>query len=541
MGETANPSAEPVMTPSEPPTAAPVLSDASVAMGPQAAPNPGPASRAPVSMGPQAAPNPGPASRAPATAPSADLRARETVREPTNDGVRPQPRAPAELVLVQDDDPEDIDDPAESAPAAPPVVAEAKVVEAVPSSDTQPSTPAPALKKVATEAEVPPPVASFTAAPAKPEREPAHPLTATLRTEPPKAAPAKAEEVLMAAPRSEPAKVDVPKKLEEPKKALPIKPEEPRKAKAGEPKPSASKKGSPVKVESEPGSRRPAALRAVRDGEAASKPSIDDELDPSSISAEFFRKDEDSVPPIEEHDEHDAAPVLLLSPSTLARRARLRRMVAGVVAFAGVISIAVVGKQVSASKRPVAPAIPAVVVEAKHEAPLPPAPVNEEAKPQPSAEPQKVAAVDSAKAEAEPKAAEKADDKKADEAAKKDDDKKADEAAKKADEVAKKDDDKKADEAVKKADEKPAPSGADAEALKKETLSLLNRGRNKDAIEKAREAIAADGTDATSYLYLGSALQDSGKWKDGVEAYSECVRNATKGPVNECRAMGGHK
>ncbi len=84
-------------------------------------------------------------------------------------------------------------------------------------------------------------------------------------------------------------------------------------------------------------------------------------------------------------------------------------------------------------------------------------------------------------------------------------------------------------------------SAADAAALKKETLSLLNRGKTKDAIAKARESIAADPTDATSYLYLGSALQDSGKWKDGIEAYCECVRNSTKGPVNECRAMGGHK
>jgi hypothetical protein len=82
---------------------------------------------------------------------------------------------------------------------------------------------------------------------------------------------------------------------------------------------------------------------------------------------------------------------------------------------------------------------------------------------------------------------------------------------------------------------------ADAEALKKETLSLLNRGRTKDAIVKAREAIAADPADAISYLYLGSALQDSGKWKEGIEVYCDCVRNATKGAIGDCRAMGGHK
>ena len=43
------------------------------------------------------------------------------------------------------------------------------------------------------------------------------------------------------------------------------------------------------------------------------------------------------------------------------------------------------------------------------------------------------------------------------------------------------------------------------------------------------------------YLFLGSALQDMGKYKEGIEAYSECVRHATKGPVHECRAMGGKK
>lgn len=81
----------------------------------------------------------------------------------------------------------------------------------------------------------------------------------------------------------------------------------------------------------------------------------------------------------------------------------------------------------------------------------------------------------------------------------------------------------------------------DADALKKETESLLNRGKRPEAIQKAREAITCDPRDAMPYVNLGSALQDSGKWKDGLAAYSECVRNATKGPVNECRAMGGHK
>jgi tetratricopeptide (TPR) repeat protein len=96
-------------------------------------------------------------------------------------------------------------------------------------------------------------------------------------------------------------------------------------------------------------------------------------------------------------------------------------------------------------------------------------------------------------------------------------------------------------EAEKEKAEAPAASAEDASKLKKEALSFLNRGRYKDAIEVSRAAIAADPTDALPYLYLGSALQDTGKWKDGLAAYSDCVRNATKGPVHECRAMGGRK
>ena len=90
-------------------------------------------------------------------------------------------------------------------------------------------------------------------------------------------------------------------------------------------------------------------------------------------------------------------------------------------------------------------------------------------------------------------------------------------------------------------DAKPALSVAEVAALKKEVESLLNRGRNKEAEAKARVAIQSDPTDAMLYLYLGSALQETGHWKNGVAAYSECVRHATKGPISECRQMGGHK
>jgi tetratricopeptide (TPR) repeat protein len=95
----------------------------------------------------------------------------------------------------------------------------------------------------------------------------------------------------------------------------------------------------------------------------------------------------------------------------------------------------------------------------------------------------------------------------------------------------------------------PVAAQATAEAQEKaaggvenpraEALKLLNRGKLKEAIPMASAAIQQEPDHALGYLYLGAALQDSGKHRDAVAAYSDCVRNAKKGPVWECRAMGG--
>lgn len=247
------------------------------------------------------------------------------------------------------------------------------------------------------------------------------------------------------------------------------------------------------------------------------------------MSAEFFRREEDSLPPVMDahSDAEEVAVVTLpLSPATIARRARLRRVVAGVVAFAGVISLAVVGKTLAASKQPVATIKPPPVMvqqEAKQDPRPPVAPPPVAQKPAEALKP----ANEPAKIEVDPRANEKAEANT--------DAKPAEPPPAEAKPAEAKPEEAKPEEA------KRSESGADAASLKKETLNLLNRGKNKDAVEKAREAIAADPADALSYLYLGSALQDLGKWKEGVDAYSECVRTATKGPVHECHQMGGHK
>lgn len=290
----------------------------------------------------------------------------------------------------------------------------------------------------------------------------------------------------------------------------------------------------PAKTEPSPHAANDAAAATLpkEDAPPASQPKaigegLDPENDPndtSSLSGKFFLDepaDDPSLSPVVDepqepsfdHDDGDDEQPIFLSPEAQAHRARLRRIVGGLVAFVGLIAIAVVGKAVLGSSKSSAPS-PSASATASVAPAVP--------KPAETVAPKPAETMAATAAPAAPSAAPSAD------------------SAKPADSAT--------------ADAQPAPSGepdakpaeaapdpAKAAALEKEALSLLNRGKRKEAIEKAREAIAADPSQAMPYLYLGSALQDSGRWKDGIEAYSECVRNATKGPVNECRAMGGRK
>jgi hypothetical protein len=90
----------------------------------------------------------------------------------------------------------------------------------------------------------------------------------------------------------------------------------------------------------------------------------------------------------------------------------------------------------------------------------------------------------------------------------------------------------------------PAGEGANtarARELNAQALDLLKRRKSAEAVPIARAAIEADPDDALPYLYLGSALQDMGRWKDAMAAYDSCVKRATRGMIDECRAMGGQK
>jgi hypothetical protein len=254
---------------------------------------------------------------------------------------------------------------------------------------------------------------------------------------------------------------------------------------------------------------KPVKTVAVAEEVPASRRAGTNATDELSLSSEFFRRDEEnSFPPVIDDHEHEEVQRVELSPKAMARRNRMRRVVAGVVAFAGAISLAIVGKTLATGK-PASQAAPMALV-AKAAPPQAVEKPVEAAKPEPKVE----------EVKADPKAEARPEEKPA--------------------EVEAKPEEKPA-EPVKEEIKEEAKPAADAATLKKETLALLNRGKPKDAIPVARRAIEANPADALPYLYLGSALQETGKWKEGIAAYSECVRHATKGPVNECRAMGGRK
>jgi tetratricopeptide (TPR) repeat protein len=281
----------------------------------------------------------------------------------------------------------------------------------------------------------------------------------------------------------------------------------------------------------------PSVRQRKSDPPPSARRSVDeaDALTSSGVSEDFFREDDSSLSPHglgdDEVDEEPSAH-LSLTPEQLDRRARLRRIVAGVVAFAGLLVLGVVVKAAFTDKASVvvAPDPPKAVEPTVESGPS----VNAAGAPTAAKtdEPVDVAAALVAPAANEASAVAEA---KAAEEAKAAADAKAAEEAKAAE--------AKAAEHAEAAD---AGGGAALDkaaiaALRKTTESLLNRGKRKEAITSARELIAADPGEAMGYLFLGSALQDSGKWKEGIEAYSECVRHATRGPVHECRAMGGRK
>jgi Flp pilus assembly protein TadD len=78
-----------------------------------------------------------------------------------------------------------------------------------------------------------------------------------------------------------------------------------------------------------------------------------------------------------------------------------------------------------------------------------------------------------------------------------------------------------------------------AKLLRSETLALLNAGKSAEAVDAARVYVTVDSENAFSHLCLGAALQDLGRMKEARAAYSVCVKQAKRGAIWECRALGG--
>jgi len=213
-----------------------------------------------------------------------------------------------------------------------------------------------------------------------------------------------------------------------------------------------------------------------------------------SLSGEFFTERSDSFPPLVE-DTSDGVDVEPPSAELVARRSRLRRVVGG---FVGVVAAAcavamVIGTAGSSPLAQAASAAPPVVTE-------------EEASDE-RVEKDGIEQVAAATAHA-------------------DDDEATEETAK--------------DEA-EETPEEDAAKESDPIALRRDALRLLNMGRYDDAIAAADVAIAADPEDALPYLCKGSALADKGDQAGARSAYSDCVREAKRGAVYECAALGGRK
>jgi Flp pilus assembly protein TadD len=77
----------------------------------------------------------------------------------------------------------------------------------------------------------------------------------------------------------------------------------------------------------------------------------------------------------------------------------------------------------------------------------------------------------------------------------------------------------------------------DANAAKRKAKAAVSRGRYAEGVTLSRAALELDGTDAETYVYLGAALQELGKWREASQVFSDCVRQATRGPVGECRKL----
>lgn len=243
------------------------------------------------------------------------------------------------------------------------------------------------------------------------------------------------------------------------------------------------------------------AVKALKEA-AAPNPEAAPTAELDELDEAFFQaaeKKPESFPPVAE-DVEERPMELPVSPALLARRNKLRKFVGAVVALGALFMVGGLGKSLLSSPAEAAEHADATVTEP--EVAMPPAAAAPA--PEPVSHPAVADIAIPAPVEAPPAVAEEV-----------------------------------AEETPAEVAAEDAESTVKVEDPRAEALKLLNRGKLKEAIPMARAAIEKEPDHALGYLYLGAALQDTGKYKDAIAAYSDCVRNAKKGPLWECRAMGG--
>jgi hypothetical protein len=85
--------------------------------------------------------------------------------------------------------------------------------------------------------------------------------------------------------------------------------------------------------------------------------------------------------------------------------------------------------------------------------------------------------------------------------------------------------------------EAPARDAKTAAAHKSRSRGLLEAGAAGQAVRAGEQAVAADPSDGEAWLILGAAYQELGNVAQARRCYASCLKQGTRGPLAECRAM----
>jgi len=82
-----------------------------------------------------------------------------------------------------------------------------------------------------------------------------------------------------------------------------------------------------------------------------------------------------------------------------------------------------------------------------------------------------------------------------------------------------------------------APPAKNAQQEKRAAQALLERGAFGNAAAAGERSVALDPSDGEAWLLLGAAYESQGRKGDARRSYNNCLTQAKRGPIGECRAM----